>query len=64
MHKSTGSSAVHTKMQEFLRWDTYKVLHYAQLQFDFFDIFIQFLNKTAAKISQSLVLLALRNFHH
>ena len=36
MHKSSGSSAVRTKMQKCWCWDTCKVLHFAQLQFGFF----------------------------
>ena len=43
---------------------TPKVLHYAQLKIDFLDNFVQFLSKTAAKIFQSLVMVALRKLHH
>ena len=57
LHKSSGSNAVCTKMEEFLCWDTCKVLHYAQLKFDFFYNFVHFLGKFAAKFSMSLVLL-------
>ena len=39
-------------------------MQYAQLKIDFFDNFMRFLSKTAAKIPQSLEMLALRNIHH
>ena len=64
MHISSASSVVCAKMQEFQCWGTSKVLHYAQLKFDFSDNFIRFPSKTAAKISQSPVMLALQKIHH
>ena len=62
MHKSSGFGTTYAKLQKFRCWDTCKILHDAQLNFDFFVVFTSILSKTAANIFQSLVLLALLTY--
>ena len=64
MPKSSGASVTCAILQNFMCWDAPEISQSAQLKFDFRVIFTRLLSETAAKITQRLVVIALRKLHH